>query len=137
MAESATNTVKPASSAARHGHRLTLDGVLADLVADKLVAKEDAERLSADRRINRGDHHPLIVLSEQKLKDPRNPKKLLHLEALTEWLADKVRLPYMHVDPFKIDFAAVTKLMSTAYAQRYRILPVGVTATEADRKSVV
>ena len=33
----------------------------------------------------------------------------------------------MHVDPFKIDFAAVTKLMSTAYAQRYRILPVGVT----------
>ncbi len=133
MAESVTTTIKPAAPAAgKHGgQRLTLNSVLADLVADQLVSKEDAERLNADRRLSRGDHHPLIVLSEQKLKDPRNPKKLLHLEALTEWLAEKVRLPYMHVDPFKIDFAAVTKLMSTAYAQRYRILPVGVTATEA------
>src|SRR5258706_11988434 len=103
MAESATNTVKPAATAAaKHGGpRLTLDGVLADLLADQLVSKEDAERLKNDRRLGHGDHHPLIVLAEQKLKDPRNPKKLLHLEALTEWLAEKVHLPYMHVDPFK------------------------------------
>ncbi len=100
-------------------------------MADKLVSKEDADRLLADRRINHSDHHPLVVLGDQKLKDPRNPRKMLHVEALTEWLAGKVGLPYMHVDPFKIDFAAVTKLMSTAYAQRYRILPVGVTTTEA------
>jgi general secretion pathway protein E len=44
------------------------------------------------------------------------PRKLLHLEALTEWLAGKVGLPYLHIDPFKIDFASVTKVMSNAYA---------------------
>jgi len=33
------------------------------------------------------------------------PKKALHLEVLTEWLAAKVELPYRHIDPFKIDFA--------------------------------
>jgi general secretion pathway protein E len=71
------------------------------------------------------------VVAEQKWKDPRQPRKLLHLEALTEWLAEKVGLPYLHIDPFKIDFAAVTKVMSNAYAERYRILPVGVTAREA------
>ncbi len=133
MAESAINTVKPvtAAPAKQAGRRLTLENVLADLVADKLVTKEDAERLINDRRINRGEHHPLVVLGEQKLKDPRNPRKTLHVEALTEWLAEKVGLPYLHVDPFKIDFAAVTKLMSTAYAQRYHILPVGVTAHAA------
>ena len=133
MAESVINPAKPAPAAPakQGGQKLTLEGVLADLVADKLVAKEDADRLANDRRHNRSDQHPLVVISEQKLKDPRNPKKTLHLEMLTEWLATKVGLPYLHVDPFKIDFAAVTKLMSTAYAQRYHILPVGVNTREA------
>ena len=135
MAESATNAVKPkpASPApgAQPGQRVTLEGVLADLVADNLVTREDADRILADRRLNRGEHHPLIVIGEQKLKDPKNPRKTLHLEMLTEWFAGKVGLPYLHVDPFKIDFAAVTKLMSNAYAQRFKILPVGVNAREA------
>ena len=38
----------------------------------------------------------------------------------------KSGLPYFHVDPFKIDFAAVTEIMSSAYAERFKILPVDV-----------
>jgi general secretion pathway protein E len=133
MADPVINSASPATGLAgvQPGRRLTLEPILKDLVADQLITKEDAERLAADRRINRGEHHPLVVLDEQKLKDPRSPRKLLHLEALTEWMAGKVGMPYFHIDPFKVDFAAVTKLMSTAYAQRYRILPVGVNAREA------
>jgi general secretion pathway protein E len=107
-----------------------LSQVLNDLVTDGLVGKEPADRLGADRRHARGDVHPLVIIADQKWKDPRNPRKLLHLEALTEWFAEKVGLPYMHVDPFKIDFAAVTKVMSNAYAQRYKILPVGINSKE-------
>ncbi len=129
MAERATQ-VSPAPMKTA-GRRLTFDGVLADLVVDNLVTREDADKLIANRRVHRADQHPLVMIAEAKLKDPRAAKKVLHLEALTEWLAGRVGLPYLHVDPFKIDFAAVTKLMSTAYAQRYRILPVGVTRTEA------
>ncbi|MEK7835271.1 MAG: ATPase, T2SS/T4P/T4SS family, partial [Pseudomonadota bacterium] len=132
MAERASTTVSPPVSSPQTTERwLTLDGVLADLVADKLVSQADADKLANDRRVNRGKAHPLVVIADQKFKDPRQPRKALHLEALTEWLAEKVDLPYMHIDPFKIDFAAVTKLMSTAYAQRYRILPVSVTTREA------
>ena len=131
MADPATKTAVPAAATKRGDHRLTLDGMLSDLVTDQLVSKEDADRLFNDRRANRGENHPLAVIAEQKFKDPRNPRKALHIETLTEWLAGKVSLPYVHIDPFKIDFAAVTKLMSTAYAQRYRILPIGVTAREA------
>src|SRR3990170_4970071 len=133
MAERAAKPVSPVtpSPSKRADRRLTLEGVLNDLVADGLVSREDADRLLNDRRINRGDQHPMVAIGEQKFRDPRNPKKTLHLEVLMQWLAEKVGLPYMHVDPFKIDFAAVTKLMSTAYAQRYRILPVGVTTREA------
>jgi general secretion pathway protein E len=133
MADPVINSASPATGLAGvlPGRRLTLEPILKDLVADQLISKEDAERLAADRRINRGEHHPLVVIDEQKLKDPRSPRKVLHLEALTEWMAGKVGMPYYHIDPFKVDFAAVTKLMSTAYAQRYRILPVGVNAREA------
>ncbi len=133
MTESVTAAKTHASqlAAIQPGRRITLEPVLRDLVSDGLVSTEDAERLLADRRLNHGEQHPLVILDAQKLKDPRNPRKLLHLEQLSEWMAGKVGMPYLHIDPFKIDFAAVTKLMSTAYAQRYRILPVGVTDSEA------
>src|SRR5688500_222819 len=109
---------------------LALSQVLSDLVADGRVARDPADRLASDRRHSRGDVHPLVIIADQKWKDPRNPRKLLHLESLTEWFAEKVGLPYLHVDPFKIDFAAVTKVMSNAYAQRYKILPVGINSKE-------
>src|SRR5687768_12111080 len=110
--------------------RVTLAQLLEGLVADGLVPKETADKLAADRRFSRQDVHPLVLIADQKWKDPRNPRRLLHLEALTQWLAEKVGLPYLHVDPFKIDFAAVTKVMSNAYAQRYKILPVGINNRE-------
>jgi general secretion pathway protein E len=110
---------------------LTLAQVVADLIADGMVPKEDAEKLVANRRHSRSDVHPLVVIADQKWKDPKNPRKLLSVEALTQWLADKVGLPYLHIDPFKIDFTAVTKVMSNAYAARYKILPVSVNTREA------
>jgi general secretion pathway protein E len=130
-------TVADAASPPSHGqkpaeHKLTLDELLAWLRADKLVTQEAAEKLLALRQNFRANpNHPLTILADQKWKDPRSPKKLLTLEALTEWLAGRVGLAYFHIDPFKIDFAAVTKVMSNAYAERYKILPVSVGAKEA------
>ena len=125
------STILGAESGTPHKDQpLGLSQVLSDLVADGLVAREPADRLASDRRHSRGDVHPLVIIADQKWKDPRNPRKLLHLESLTEWFAEKVGLPYLHVDPFKIDFAAVTKVMSNAYAQRYKILPVGIDSKE-------
>jgi general secretion pathway protein E len=110
---------------------LTLAQVVADLIADNLVPREEAEKLVANRRFSRTDVHPLVIVADQKWKDPRSARKLLTVESLTQWLAEKCALPYLHIDPFKIDFTAVTKVMSNAYAQRYRILPVSVNTREA------
>jgi general secretion pathway protein E len=109
---------------------LTLDAVVRDLIADGIVAKEVGEKLLRDRRLARNDMHPLAVVADQKWRDLHNPKKTLTIEGLTHWLADRVQLPYLHIDPFKIDFATVTKVMSNAYASRFKILPVEVTPTE-------
>jgi general secretion pathway protein E len=126
-----TPLVRIASAPVQPDRRLTLEEVLQDLVSDGLVARENADLLLAPQRLRRGETHPLVLIAERKWKDPRHPRKVLHLEALTEWLAGKVGLPYLHIDPFKIDFAAVTRVMSNAYATRFRILPVQVTAREA------
>jgi general secretion pathway protein E len=69
--------------------RLTLEEILRDLVADQLVAREAADALLATKALRKGDAHPLIVVADQKWKDPRHPKRLLTLDALSEWLAAK------------------------------------------------
>jgi general secretion pathway protein E len=56
--------------------------------------------------------------------------KPLTLDALAEWLAGRVDLDYLHIDPLKINFSVVTEVMSSAYASRFRILPVELTAKE-------
>ena len=108
--------------------RLTLAEVLDWLVEDRLVTREAADALKVERRHHRGNVHPLCVVAEQKWK---NGAALLTLDALSEWLAKHLGMDYLHIDPLKIDFTAVTEIMSSAYATRFRILPVAVTAKEA------
>ncbi len=108
--------------------RLNLAEVLDWLVEDKLVAADAAAQLRKERRYYRGTLHPLAIIAEQKWKKAGAP---LTLDALTEWLAKRVGLEYLHIDPLKIDFSAVTEVMSSAYATRFRVLPVGITPSEA------
>jgi general secretion pathway protein E len=70
--------------------------------------------------------HPLVLVASLKLNDLRHPDKPLSLEVLTQWLADRAHLPYVKIDPMKIDVAAVTAVVSHGYANRYRILPIAV-----------
>ena len=111
-------------------HKLSLPEVLTMLVADGMVDQTAADSLIASRRAHRNDAHPLSVIAAQNWKTPSPPHKLLHSEALTEWLASKVGLEYFHIDPLKIDFSAVADTMSNDYAARFGILPVRLTQHE-------
>jgi general secretion pathway protein E len=112
--------------------RLDLDETLAVLVHEGLLTDGDARNVRADARNGKDKLtlHPLVLVANLKLPDLRRPGKPLSVEVLTQWLADKASLPYMKIDPMKIDAAAVTAVISQAYAQRYRILPVAVSPTE-------
>jgi len=123
--------MQQAVKAPAHERRLTLIEVLDWLVEDRLVDAESAEKLKRERRYYRGSSHPLVIVADQKWKSAQAPHRPLILEPLTEWLAKRVGMEYLHIDPLKIDFAAVTEVMSSAYATRFRILPVSVNAKEA------
>ena len=116
---------------ARQDHRLTLSEVVQALVAEGLVPRADADKLIADRRLHRGDNHPLVVIADQKWRSAKPPNKLLGLEWLTEWLAKQTGMEYFHIDPLKINFSAITEVMSSHYAARFKVLPVAVNTREA------
>jgi len=115
---------------ARQDHRLTLAEVLQALVAEGLVPKDAADKLTADRRLHRGDHHPLAVIADQKWRSAKPPQRLMGIEWLTEWLAKQTGMEYFHIDPLKINFSAVTEVMSSHYAARFKILPVATNTRE-------
>ncbi|MFA7268890.1 MAG: GspE/PulE family protein [Sterolibacterium sp.] len=110
-------------------HRLSLAETIDALVAGGMVPLETAEQFKQERRYFRGDIHPLIAIAEQKWKTiPQSggASGILDLDTLTQWLARWAGLEYFHIDPLKVNFSAVTDLMSSAYATRFRVLPVEV-----------
>jgi general secretion pathway protein E len=111
-------------------HKLKLAEVLNWMTEDGLINREEADALIAERKLHRLEQHPLLLIAERNFHSELPPKKVLTLEALTEWLAKKVGMEYLHIDPLKVDFSGVTDLMSNDYAGRFCILPLQVTATE-------
>jgi general secretion pathway protein E len=111
--------------------RLELDEILAALVVDGFVLGEDAKNVRMGARSGRTsvELHPLVVIGNAKLENRREPGRPISVEYLTEWLAGKANLPYLKIDPMKINVAAVTQVVSHAYAQRHRILPVSIDPT--------
>ena len=111
-------------------HRLTIAELLDWLVADGMVEAADADKMKKERRYYRGTQHPLSIIADQKWKNAKAPGKPLALDPLAEWLAKRVNMEYKHIDPLKIDFSAVTDVMSISYATRFHILPLAVTSKE-------
>jgi general secretion pathway protein E len=99
------------------------------LHADGIISAEDAARTS--KRFASGDsrQHALVRLGGADLTRVASGK-LLDVEALTEWLAQRCGLPYLRIDPLKVDVGRVADVMSITYAERRRALPIQVGARE-------
>ncbi len=109
---------------------LDLADLLRELVTQGRIAQDSAEQcLTVRRSALANQQHPLEFLAAQQLDDLQRPGKKLDLETLTVWLAERAGQPYLRIDPLKIDVAAITPLMSYAFAQRHGILAVAVDAS--------
>ena len=106
---------------------IDLNDLLRELVSQGRLEQDSAEQCLAIRRSSLDtQQHPLEFLAAQQLDDHAHPGRKLDLETLTQWLAASAQQPYLRIDPLKIDVAAVTPLMSYAFAQRHKILAVAV-----------
>ncbi|MDX1609062.1 MAG: GspE/PulE family protein [Halofilum sp. (in: g-proteobacteria)] len=120
-----------ARTGSRPRGRLTLQQVLDDLVAEGRLT-EDSRRLLGGLYQGRelGDRHALDLIAERDWADAARPDRKLNLERLTDWLAEKSGLPYVRIDPLKVDVRQVTEVMSYAYARRFNILALEVSDSE-------
>jgi general secretion pathway protein E len=113
---------------------LNLQQIFGWLMADGIIDKADAKALyNQTQGILRSgaiSMHPLTAVAQSKIHSALPPHKLITLDWLTEWTAEKVNLPFFRIDPLKIDFARVADVMSATYAARFNILPVELTPTE-------
>jgi len=109
--------------------KLSLVYVVRQLVADRWLSQSDSERALAIADRERFGH-PIALVAEMNFRTPDGERRLLDLEVLTQWLADKVKLPYQHIDPLRVDFTKVVDVMSSAYATGQSILPIAVKASE-------
>ena len=120
-----------ATSAAPAARTLDLQQIYTWLLADGMVAKADVKANYAQAqgilKNTAGAMHPLCAVAHCKLLSATAPHKLLTLDLLTEWLARRVSLPFIRIDPLKIDFTKVADVMSASYAARFNILPVELT----------
>jgi len=109
--------------------RLEWRPLLQWLVADGWITTDDAERV--ERRFGAGDsrQHPLVRLGGAGLVRQGSGKPL-DAEALTEWLASHLGLPYVRIDPLKVDVGRVADVMSIHYAESRRVLPLNVGLVE-------
>jgi general secretion pathway protein E len=109
--------------------RLEWRWLLQGLHEDGLLSDDEAARVRA--RFGAGDssQHPLIRLGGADLVDARNGRAL-DVEALLEWLGGRLGMPYLRIDPLKVDVARVADVMSIRYAEMRRALPIAVGLSE-------
>ena len=101
-----------------------MGGVLQWLQQDGLVLQAEADKLAKNRKADLT--HPLQIIGEQKWRSLLPPEKLLSIEFLTEWLAARIGMPYFHIDPLKLNFGGIARIVSKSYAERLKIMPVKV-----------
>jgi len=110
----------------RQNQHLEVHDILKWLEEDEMVDNESAQMLrtlAVDASYKK--KNPLQIIADRNWVNVKT-QKLLTLEVLTKWFADRVDLPYVKIDPLKVEVAEVTEVMSHAYAARYNILPIKV-----------
>ncbi len=107
--------------------RYVLDGLLRDGI---LSSRQIAQISDIAARDDNNGQHPLVTIAELGLQSNTRPPYPLTLEQLTRWLAKQTGQVYFRIDPLKVDVARVTSVVSQAYANKLKILPVNVTEKE-------
>ena len=106
--------------------RSKLQDTLRTLVDDGILTRADAEQVLRAEANAEQPRHPLTAIAAAGLARADDPERVLTLEALTHWSADRHDLEYYRIDPLRIDSRQVTSVVPYAYAARAGILPIRV-----------
>ncbi len=96
---------------------------------DGVISVEEAARTFARCASADSIQHPLQRLAVVGMTR-QDSGRVLDVELLTQWLAARCGMEYLRIDPLKVDVGKVADVMSAAYAERHKVLPVQVGLAE-------
>jgi general secretion pathway protein E len=67
---------------------------------------------------------PAELVAVLRLADAGNPKRTLDEDAIAETIAAAADLPYLKIDPVRVDTELVTRTLSRPFARRHVVIPV-------------
>lgn len=111
------------------GTPLQLRNLVPALELDGLLSREAAEQVLRFDGLSDRPEHALLSLAGRRLH-AADDQKPLDIERLCKWLAARMDLQFIQIDPLKVDLSRIADVMSSQYAARYKILPIEVSANE-------
>ena len=124
-------TANVRSPQALAGLEIDVRWVMRELLEAGHVTQGDYNVISTTPREKKElNWHPLQIVAKYRLEDQQVKGRMLDIDWLSHWLADKAGLRVYHIDPLKAKVDPITTLMSYAFAERHGILAVEV---ERDR----
>ena len=125
------NAATRSTAAAPISHQGPLDwrSVLRWLKEDGVISTEEAQRTHDRCARAESAQHPMVRLASVSMRRTSDGKAL-DIEALTEWLAHRLQLEYLRIDPLKVDVGRIADAIGANYAERHKILPVAVSSSE-------
>ncbi len=106
-------------------HRIRLNDISDQLLADGLIDTKQHEMLMLKARFrDTGDQHPFAIVASHELTTITQPPQVLTQDFLSQWLADRLSIPYRRIDPLKVDVARIAAVVSYSYAERNKLLPI-------------
>ena len=110
---------------------LELEAVLEALLQEGLIEEANSQLL---RSLSSGgsEKGALERIAASGWNSALDDKQKIDIEFLTKWLAKKSGIPWVRIDPLKVDVPAVTAVTSSAYASRFNVICI-----EANKDYVV
>ncbi len=112
---------------------LSSSGLLSEKQTDNILSKEKlfysklikSKGKSAERsRLIQTGTSIIDVIVSMKLKSPGSKEDLLTEEAIMMEIAKHFKMPYVKIDPLKLDSDIVTRIVSRPYAVKHQIVPI-------------
>ena len=100
---------------------------------DGIIDRDEADKTIRRFGSTQSVQHPLVRLAAAGLQRrdlTSGANKTLDIEMLTAWLAQRCGMPYLRIDPLKVDVGRVADVMSITYAERRLALPLQVVLSE-------
>jgi general secretion pathway protein E len=135
----------PASGQVEHSNprpALGLDEVLERLVGESLLTEQSAKEIESrattlrsrvlkeqvgsvrSQAAARYEVTPAEIVAIAGLPHPDSPHRKVNEDTVAQVLAAASGVPYLKIDPLKIDNDLVTKSLSRAFARRHAVIPV-------------